>query len=300
MTHQQSDLSRALFFLLLAIFLFDVMSAIIKHLGTRYPVAQLSVYRNLFGVIPSVLLLIFSGNWISDGRQLVIRQWRLGLVRGLIGTFAQLTFYFSLTKLEFATASAIAFSGPLFITALSIPILKHHIGLWRWLAILIGFAGIVMVMNPGAAVFNIYAVLPLLAAFGYATISVTAALFDKSTPTALVNLYVSAGAIVGSVSFMLLTQSYQSIASITDWIWLIAMGSAGGAAVFCIMTAYRLTAPSNLSPFEYFGIPVSFIIGWVFFSEAPFERLFPGVIFIISGGLLIVWRQRFLKSRDVV
>jgi drug/metabolite transporter (DMT)-like permease len=292
----QSDLRRALFFLLLAIFLFDVMSAIIKHLGTRYPVAQLSVYRNLFGVIPSALVLMFSSDWVKRGRKVIIRQWRLGLVRGLVGTCAQLTFYYSLTKLEFATATAIAFSGPLFITALSIPILKHHIGLWRWMAILIGFAGIVMVMRPGASVFNIYAVLPLIAALGYAVISVTAALFDKSTPTALINLYVSAGSILGSVLFMLVTQSYLPIASITDWLWLIAMGSAGGAAVFCIMTAYRLTAPSNLSPFEYFGIPVSFIIGWVFFAEAPFDRLFPGVVFIISGGLLIVWRQRNLKS----
>ncbi len=63
-------------------------------------------------------------------------------------------------------------------------------------------------------------------------------------------------------------------------------------AVFSLIAAYRLTLPSNLSPFEYFGIPFSFVIGWVVFGEAPFERLIPGVFLIVGGGLLIFWRER--------
>ena len=74
------------------------------------------------------------------------------------------------------------------------------------------------------------------------------------------------------------------------------MGIAGGIAVLALITAYRLTTPSNLAPFEYFGIPFSFIIGWFAFGEAPFERLFPGALFIVAGGLLIVWRERKRKA----
>ena len=64
------------------------------------------------------------------------------------------------------------------------------------------------------------------------------------------------------------------------------MGAAGGVAVFCLISAYRLADPSSLSPFEYFGIPFSFALGWLFFSEAPFEKLIPGVFLIVGGGRL--------------
>ena len=63
-------------------------------------------------------------------------------------------------------------------------------------------------------------------------------------------------------------------------------------AVFLLISAYRMADPSSLSPFEYFGIPFSFLLGWVFFNEAPFDSLFPGVLFIVAGGLLVVWRER--------
>jgi len=294
MNNIQSSLSRAIFIMLVAIFLFDIMGAIIKYLGTRYPVQQLSVYRNLFGVIPSIIILYFSKQWHSDGRPIYIRQWRLGLLRGCAGTFAQFCFYLSLVKLEFATASAIAFCGPLFITVLSIPLLKHRVGYWRWSAVAIGFCGVVLVMKPTSDVFTLYALLPICAALGYATISVSSRLFDESLPTAVINIYAVAGTLVSSALVLFTTSEYVTVISTQDWLLLLAMGSAGGAAVFCLIYAYRLTEPSNLSPFEYFGIPMSFIIGWVIFNEAPFDRLIPGVFLIIAGGLVIVWRERAL------
>jgi drug/metabolite transporter (DMT)-like permease len=66
----------------------------------------------------------------------------------------------------------------------------------------------------------------------------------------------------------------------------------GGSGVLCLIASFRMTEPSNLAPFQYFGILFAFLLGWVFFGEAPVERLFPGVILIIAGGLLIVWRER--------
>ena len=80
------------------------------------------------------------------------------------------------------------------------------------------------------------------------------------------------------------------VVSVRDWIWLASMGFLGAAGVFFIVSAYRLTEPSNLSPFEYFGIPFSFMLGWLFFAETPFSRLIPGVF-------LIIWRER---SRNAI
>ncbi|MEC7790131.1 MAG: DMT family transporter, partial [Pseudomonadota bacterium] len=242
---QKSPLFNAIAIILLAIFLFDVMGAIIKHLGTRYPAQQLSMLRNVFGLIPSVLVLFYSSGWHEAGRPVRLAQWKLAIARGGFVAIAQFCFYLSLIHMEFATASTIAFSGALFVTLLSIPVLGHRVGIWRWLAVGTGFVGIVLVMRPDTDSFNAYALLPACAALGYAASSVTAQLFDKSVPTALINLYALAGALTGAVLLVVFTGGYVEVATYQDWLWLLAMGVAGGSAVFCLVTAYRLTAPSN-------------------------------------------------------
>ena len=152
---QKSPLFKAIAIILLAIFLFDVMGAIIKHLGARYPAQQLSMLRNVFGLIPSVLVLFYSRDWRESGRPVRLVQWKLAIARGGFVTIAQFCFYLSLIHLEFATASTIAFSGALFVTLLSIPILGHRVGIWRWSAVGTGFVGIVLVMRPDAGSFNV-------------------------------------------------------------------------------------------------------------------------------------------------
>ena len=287
-----SNFTRAVFIILLAIFLFDVQGAIIKHMGDRYPVPQIATFRNLFGLIPSILILVLSSEWHQRGRKLFISQWRLGLLRGLFIAGAQYCFYLAITKMELATAITLTYIGPIFITILSIPILKHSVGVWRWLAVGIGFFGVLLIMQPGVDVFKPVALLPVGAAFGYSVAVICSKLFHDDVPTAIINMYSAVGALAGSTTLLFATTGYIPIESINDWLWLVAMGSVGGCALLLMISAYRLTRPGSLSPFEYFGIPFSFILGWVFFGEAPFERLLPGVIFVVAGGLLIAWRER--------
>lgn len=295
--HQPVSFVAAAAVMLMAILFYDVMGAIIKHLSQNYPSQQLSMFRNLFGLIPTLLVLFWSRGWVQAGKPIVIRQWKLALARGGLGAFAQVSFYLALFHLEFATATTILFAGPLFITALSIPLLGHRVGAWRWLAVLIGFTGVLLVMRPPSQTFSWYAVLPLCAAFGYASISVTARLFDRTVPTALINLYYNVGSLVGSIALVVFIGGFVQIGSLEDWLWLAAMGVAGGFAAYCLISAYRLAEPSSLSPFEYFGIPFSFCIGWIFFSETPFDRLIPGAFLIVGGGLVIFWREHFMKRR---
>jgi len=279
---------------LLGLMLLDSMGAIIKHLSADYAAPQLAAFRNLFGMAPSLLVLFTSRDWHRSGRPLAIAQWRLALLRGFLVAFAQICFYLSLGHLAFATASTLTFATPLFVTALTALLLREFVGLWRWLAVAIGFAGIVLVVRPGSDVFTLYAVLPLGAALGYALSGVTVRLIAGTVPSATVNLYSHIGALVGSSGFMIATGAYGAVAEPSDWLWIVAMGTAGGIGVLCLVIAYRWTSPSNLAPFDYFGIPFSFALGWIFFAEAPFERLFPGVILIVAGGVLIVWRERQL------
>ncbi|MEM7445397.1 MAG: DMT family transporter [Pseudomonadota bacterium] len=299
MTSRQTSVSfvAAAAITLTAIMLYDVMGAIVKHLSQDYPAPQLAMFRNLFALVPTVLVLIWSQTWRQAGRPIVIRRWKLALARGGIGTLAQVSFYLALARLEFATATAIVFAGPLFVTALSIPVLGHRVGPWRWASVLIGFAGVMLVMQPTAEGFSWVAVLPLCAALGYATNSVTAKLFDETVPTALINLYQVSACLVGAALLVLFSGDFVPIENLQDWLWLIGMGLAGGLAVYCLVSAYRLADPSSLSPFEYFAIPFSFCLGWIFFGETPFDRLIPGVFLIVGGGLAITWREHRLAKR---
>jgi len=284
--------ARAVAYVLLAILLFDFQGVIIKILGERYPVQQLAGFRNVFGLIPSLIVLWLSSEWHARGRLLKIRQWRLGLLRGLFIAMAQFCFYLSITRMELATASTLTYISPVLITLLSIPILKHEVGLWRWMAVIIGFVGVVIIMAPGSEIFTPYSLLPIGAAFGYSLSTVCVRLFDEHNPTALINMYASAGALLGALAIVFVTTGYNEVESLQDWSLLLAMGMVGGFAVLALINAYRLARPSSLSPFEYFGIPFAFILGWIFFDEAPFAKLFPGVLLIIAGGLLIAWREQ--------
>jgi len=277
---------------LVALTLFDAMGLIIKHLLSSYSAAELSAWRNLFGLVPSIIALWSSRVWRMSGRRLKLRQWKLAFLRGAVVTLAQLCFYMSLGLMAFATASTITYSGALFTTALAIPILGERVGWLRWGAVLVGFVGVIMVIQPGGSGFSLYALLPLAAAACYALSGVTARLFDDDAPSPLVNLYSSVTSLIGASLIAYFWGGFTPIASTGDLGWIVLMGVCGGTAVLFLVVSYRMTEQSNLAPFSYFGIPLAFVLGWLFFNEAPWSSLFPGALLIATGGLLIVWRER--------
>jgi drug/metabolite transporter (DMT)-like permease len=268
------------------------MGLIIKHLSNNYSATELTAWRNIFGLIPTLIALWSSRKWRTNGKVLKIRQWKLALLRGAIVTFAQVSFYISLGLMAFATASTISYATALFTTALAIPVLGERVGWVRWSAVLVGFLGVIMVIQPGAEGFSSYTLFPLAAAVFYALVGVTARLFDDDVPSAVVNLYSSFSSVVGAVLITYFWGGFNSITSTTDMVWIILMGGLGGTAVLLLVISYRMTEQSNLAPFSYFGIPLSFVLGWLFFNEAPWNTLFPGGILIAAAGLLIVWRER--------
>ncbi len=261
------------------------MGLIIKHLSTNYVDAELAAWRNLCGLVPSVIALWSSRVWHRSGRQLKLRQWKLALLQGVVVTCAQLCFYMSLGLMAFATASTITYASALFTNALAVPILKEQVGFVRWCAVLIGFVGVIMVIQPGTAGFSIYALLPLAAAVFYALVGVTARLFDDDAPSPLVNLYASTISLIGATSMTYWWGGFSPVDSINDMGWIALMSVLGGTAVLFLVVSCRMTEQSNLAPFNYFVIPLAFVLGWLFFDKAPWSSIF-------SGALLIVWRER--------
>ena len=232
----------AILTLLLGVTLLGIMGAFIKHLGDSYSPTFLAVARNIFGFIPVIIILTFTKR-TSPVFFVPRKNIMLLLIRGGSIALAQFCFYLALLKLEFATASTLVFAGPLFLTALSVPILKANVGRWRWLAVLIGFLGVTLIMGVGRDLFNIYALLPLGAAFGYALSSVIVKLFEKDIQTATIQLHTQGITLLAAIVLLIVFSGYNPLLSIKDFFLIAVMGVGGGCGVICLISAYRMTEP---------------------------------------------------------
>ena len=141
---------------LLAYFFFDIMSVHVRVLSINYSPQELSVYRNVIGVLPAIFYMWYSKELSLKLSDYKIEKWKLGLLRGLIIAIAQLCFYTALAKLELATVSALGQVSALFIVLLAIFIYKEKVGFWRWTAVVVGFLGAVMIIRPGSDIFSWY------------------------------------------------------------------------------------------------------------------------------------------------
>lgn len=287
----RSNLVRALLVLLLGIVFLDGMSVFIKTLLPRYAALELSAYRNVIGMIPAIVLMIWSGELRTNPRKLIIPQWKLAFGRGLMVTVAQLFWYIALGKTEFALVAALGYTMSLFVVILSVPLLGERVGIWRCIAVVMGFVGAIWIVRPTADSFNLVALLPLGAALFYALSMVTVRLVDRSVSNALLYLYSAISAAVVNVIVVLATTGFEGIENLHDGIQITIMSLLGGCGVICMLISVRMAEPSLLAPFNYFGLISAFTMGWLVFGEAPFDKIFPGVLFIIGGGLLVLWRE---------
>jgi drug/metabolite transporter (DMT)-like permease len=282
----------AILICLMAYFCFDLMAVHVRFLSQRYNPQELSLYRNVFGVIPAILYLAYERQLtfrLSDYR---IDKWRLAVGRGLLVAIAQLLSYTALIHLELATVSALGQTIATFVVLLAIILYSEKIGIWRWSAVIIGFVGAVMIIKPGSDVFTWQALLPVGAAFCYAASTVTLRSFDKAISSAILYLYSAFAAAFGALVLAVGTTKFSPIHSYLDVMIILSMSFCGGFGVLFLMYAFRNAPSSLLAPFSYFGILNALLLGYLFFGELPIQKLFPGVIFIMASGLVIVWRER--------
>ena len=291
MTARATSSLRAIAYLMAAILCFDLMSVLVRVLLQSYSALELSAYRNVLGVIPSLALMVWTGELRLRGTVWRIEKWQLALSRGLMVALAQLLFYSGIGYLELATMSALGQTNALFVVLLSVLILGERVGPWRIAALVLGFLGAIWIIRPGSDAFTLAALLPIGSALCYAGSMVSMRLFGPGTSNALLYLYSSAAAAVGAIAMAAVSTEFTPIASLHDAGLIFAMAMLGGVGVLFLMLAYRNGAPSMLAPFGYFGILTAFAMGWLFFGEAPVETLFPGVLLIVAAGGLIIWRE---------
>ncbi len=300
---ENTDLKKtylAIVTMLLAILCVDMYMVVIKFLGNEYTVIQLAVFRNIAGAIPLFILILFTKEYISVFRNLNNKFIVLSFFRGLAFLSMNIFIFISVINLEFATAMVLTFSSPFFIVILSIIFLKDKVGIYRWSAIFIGFFGVVLIVQPGSDIFSFYSIFPILTAIAWALSVIILKFIPDGHSTAKIQLYTLIFNVIGGVVLFLLTTGHAEIKSAQDFFLMTLTGILGGTAAILFIYSYRLISASKMASFEYFGIPSSFVLGWLFFNEAPWEQLFPGVFVIVFAGMIIIWRDKVKQKQTKV
>ena len=276
---------------LLAYLFFDIMSVHVRILSINYSPQELSVYRNVIGVVPAIFYMWYSKELSLKISDYKLEQWKLAISRGLVIAVAQLCLYTAIAKLELATVSALGQVSALFTVLLAIFIYNEQVGFWRWTAVIFGFVGALMIIRPGSDIFSWYSILPICAAFCYASSIITLRSFKSSISSAILFLYSAISAAFGAMALAFGSISFTPIKSLIDGILITSMAVCGGFGVVFLMYAFRNAPSALLAPFSYFGILTSFLIGWIVFDEFPVDTLFPGVLLILISGFVIIWRE---------
>jgi len=298
---EKTDLKKtylAIATMLLAILCIDLYMVIIKFLGDEYSIIQLTLFRNVAAIIPLLLLILFTNEFSTIFKNLGNKFLILSCLRGICFLSMNVFIFISVVNLEFATAMTLTFSSPFFIVILSIILLSEKIGIYRWSAVIIGFVGVVMIMKPTSEIFSLYSIFPILTAIAWAFTVIILKFIQGNHSTAKIQLYTLIFNVIGGLLLFFVTTGHVEIENFKDFILMTMTGVLGGTAAILFIYSYRLISASKIASFEYLGIPSSFILGWIFFNEAPWSQLFPGVIVIIFAGMIIIWRDN-IKNKSI-
>jgi drug/metabolite transporter (DMT)-like permease len=261
-----------------------IMDGFAKHLSLTLPVLQITWSRYFFtvAIVLPIMLFFFRKNFIWT------EQPKLQLIRGLLLFCANILFFYSISILSLAKALTLAFIAPLIVTALSSFLLGEKVGLRRWIAVITGFIGSLIVIRPGFVEINLASFAALGTGVLYAFyLIVTRKLHNSDHPLLTLLLTGTVGAIIGS----LIVPSVWVQPSINEWYMMFAIGFFASIGHLLLILSLRYADASKLAPFGYFEIVTNIIIGYFYFNHLPDLFHFTGLLIIISSGIYIFRRE---------
>lgn len=281
----------------------SIQDALIKGFSGSYPLHEIVLIRSLVALPFMFVILQFEGGW----RRLMSRRMPLLLVRALFIVVSNSAYFAALAGMPLAEANAIFFVAPLFITVLSIPMLGEKVGPWRWGAVFVGFAGIVVMLRPGDGIIKITALLPVLAAFTYAMMQMLTRKLGvtESASVLAISIYLTfvvvcllmflicgdgrfVDKVHPSLNFLFLPWK---VPPLTDWPALGGIGLLSGMIGYMLAQAYRMGEAGLIAPFEYVAVPLAVFWGFMIFDEVPDMTTWTGILLIVGSGLFIVYRE---------
>jgi len=295
---------KGIILILLGMLIFSVQDSIMKYIYNFVSLYEVYLIRTLVSFVVILLFLKIAKKPIIFKTQYPL----LTYCRVILFFFGFSSFYISLTVMPLVTATALFFVTPFLITIFAKFFLKEQIGPRRWLAVIIGFVGVYIILNPNFSNFDYLSLTPIFCAFCYSlSMIIIKKTSDKdSVYTQTFTFYI--GAIIISLIFYFIigdgqynTTDHPAFQFIfrewftsleTSMLIMIATGLTASVAFLLLFTAYRIASPAVISPFEYSIIIWSSLSGWFFFNEIPDLKTIIGIFLIVCGGIYIFFREK--------
>ncbi|PUB15577.1 DMT family transporter [Yoonia sediminilitoris] len=292
-----------------AVTFFSFNDVLMKFLSGSYALHQVVMFRSAIGLA----IVIFFIAPLTDGWAVArTKRLKVHMLRGLCVVASNMAFFLGLAAMPLADAVAIFFVSPLLITVFSVIFLGELVGVRRWSAIAVGFAGVLIMLRPGTEAFQFASLLPLVAAVFYATIHILTRKIGGTESAATMAFYIqfmfllvciAMGLAVGdgrfgdqtdpSLAFLLREWSWPLV---SDYLFLGFIGICTGFGGYLISQAYRVGEASFVAPFEYLALPMSVVWGMIVFAEFPDALDYLGMALILGAGLFTVWREAQVKD----
>ena len=276
--------------MVLAVGLFTTMDALVKSLGGTYPTIEIVFFRGIFALVPLAMFILPKGSLAA------LRTTRplAHALRAVVGLLSLSAFFYAYIYLPLADVIAISFAAPLFVTALSVPLLGERVGARRWAAVLVGFAGVLVMARPAGGVLHPAALVALGGTVGYALVMIFVRKMSRTeTSTAIVFYYSITSALIAGAIL-----PFQWVApTMPDLMALIAVGLVGGGAQIAMTNAFRLADVSIVAPFDYTGMIWAAILGYAVWGDVPGPNIWIGVAIVTASGLYILRREANLGLR---
>ncbi|WP_336081705.1 DMT family transporter [Thalassospira sp. CH_XMU1448-2] len=265
-----------------------INDALAKSLMDHYSPFQIIFLRNMIALPFAFLLALKMGGYHG------LRSTRVGVhfMRGVIWIAATVMFFTSIHHLGLAEATALAFVAPLFITALS-AIFIARVGWRRWLAVIVGFMGVLVIVRPGAATFELISLLPIATALAYAFLMLSARFVDTRESMWTLLLYLSlTSAILTCIPALFVWTPVRA-----EDIWrFVAIAAFGSVGITMITQAFRFAEAPTVAPFDYTALIWATALGWLFWGETPDALTFVGAAIITASGLFVIFRESKIKT----
>ncbi len=286
--------AHAILIKMLSVLLFAVMSVLVRWLGDRVPLGQVVFFRSAFAILPVLAIFAVRGELAAAVRT----ERPFGHIgRGMISVAGMFLNFAALARLPLADANALSFASPLITVALAALVLGETVRVYRWSAVAVGFAGVLVMLWPyldighmtASTAATIGAACAVAAAFTNAgSVIQTRRLTDSETTSSIVFYFSLICALFGAVTLPFAWHS----PTWPELVALIATGFIGGISHIFLTESYRYAAASVVAPFDFMAMLWAFLFGYLIFDEVPTTYVFAGSAIVAASGLFVIWRER--------
>ncbi|KRO55636.1 MAG: multidrug DMT transporter permease [Pelagibacteraceae bacterium BACL5 MAG-120820-bin39] len=278
-----------LLYMFMSVCAFSIMDLLVKW-SQEYPTGEVLFFRGFFGLLLTYFLIPKDKlkSFYKTDRKLE------HFFRCFAGIIALIAIVVALRELPLAVVVSLSYAAPLFITILSIFLLGEKVGIFRWIAVLIGFVGVLVISEPGFNEVNYLYILPIIFCIGMAFVTITIRKLSTSEPVWLISI------------FFTLTITFVSLFTIPfgwvlpnfkDFILLALIGVTGGGANLLLTQSYKLSEVSLVAPLKYLSLIFAILFGYLIWDEIPSYKNLVGAALVIAASLIILRREIYYNKK---